>query len=123
MNATQHELDLPAGPAPRCLTLDQVHNLYGAAEEALRGSHPTIASQLTRLTTALPASRRAALALLYAMADADAKKLIRTMRALAQLIVDNEAHAARQPTHAAVVTISPLAVATAAYDPSNLSES
>lgn len=100
---TQADLPLPPVPASRVLTHQQVTALHGRLTEDLCAGNPRIAAQLQALQAA--GGFRAALAAIYATATPDEQRLIRTVRALAQLALDAEAHAARQPSRQSVVTI------------------
>ena len=95
--STQTDLPLPPARAPRVLSLDQVRALLGTALADLITASPRIAASLAQLAVSAPGSRLAALAAVYGVASEDERRLIRTVRALTQLLIDAEAHAARQP--------------------------
>lgn len=115
-------LALPEAPAPRSLTVEALRDLVERGIGALE-THPRLGRQFLRLAS-VPGQRRAALALIYHAADSESKPLIRTLRHLAQLLCDAEAHEARQPGKARAVTVShsnAAAVAASAALPLSLS--
>jgi len=120
--SAQTDLPLPPVTAPKSLTLDQVRDLQAAALADLTTAAPALAHSLAVLTVAAPQGRRAALAALYAACPPEHRSRVRTLRALAQLLCDAEAHEARQPGSARAVTIGRPTVAEIVEAPRSLTE-
>lgn len=100
---TQTDLALPPAPAPRALSLETLRDLIGRGIDELE-AHPRL-GPLFRQCLNVPGQEGAALTAIYAVANADERGLIRTLRHLAQLLCDAEAHERRQPGKARAVTL------------------
>lgn len=119
-------LPLPPAPPSRSLTLDQVRDFFAQASTAI-AEHPRLGPGFRMMVAVGPEHTRAALAALYSTAkDDDERRLIRTARALSQLLCDAEAHESRQPGKARAVTVhdstTPAAIAASAVLPLSLSQ-
>lgn len=116
----QDDLPLPPAPAGHALSLDALRGLVAQCGEAL-AERPQLAGPLAVLNTGAPGQQLAALRALYGVAGADDRRLIRTARALAQMLLDAEAHAARQPgARLRAAAPAPAIVATDAARPLSL---